>query len=257
MLIDTHTHLYLDEFLPDKNEALIRAIDSGVGKMIFPNVDLLTIEPMRDLHRRFPTETFMAMGLHPTEVKADFPQALKIVEDELILHSDDYVAIGEIGMDLYWDKTFREEQMKAFETQCRWAIERDLPVIIHCREALDETLEVLSGFSCKPRGVFHSFGGSHEDVEKIKKVGDFYFGFNGVVTYKSFPGSSTLQAVGKDRILLETDSPYLSPVPRRGRRNESSNLTYIASKIAELMDIPVQEVEDVSSSNATTLFRIS
>ncbi len=132
-----------------------------------------------------------------------------------------------------------------------------MPVIIHCREALDETLEVLSGFSCKPRGVFHSFGGSHEDVEKIKKVGDFYFGFNGVVTYKSFPGSSTLQAVGKDRILLETDSPYLSPVPRRGRRNESSNLTYIASKIAELMDIPVQEVEDVSSSNATTLFRIS
>lgn len=207
MLIDTHTHLYLDEFAPEKTETVIRALDSGVGKMIFPNVDLSTISPMRELHAMFPHETFMAMGLHPTEIGEDWEADLQAVRDEFESNIGDYVAVGEIGIDLYWDKTYRTEQMEAFSRQVDWAVDMSLPVIIHCREGLAEVLEVLRGKEVRPKAVFHSFGGTVDDVRAIREVGDFYFGINGIVTFKNSKLYEVLPEIGADRIVLETDAP--------------------------------------------------
>ncbi|MDE6038804.1 MAG: TatD family hydrolase, partial [Paramuribaculum sp.] len=214
MLIDTHTHLYLPEFdIDGGGEAAVRrALDAGVEHMIFPNVDLTSIEPMRLLHAKFPESTSMAMGLHPTEVGESWRDDLAQVEEELRSHRHDYVAVGEIGIDLYWDKTFAEQQMQVLERQMQWAQEMNLPVIIHCREGLDQTLEVLQGFGSS-RGVMHSFGGTPEDVERIRSVVDYHFGINGIVTFKNSKLRDSLPAITLDRLLLETDSPYLAPVP--------------------------------------------
>lgn len=256
MLIDTHTHLYLDEFLPDKREAVNRAFSAGVGKLLFPNVDLSTVGQMKALHADFPDRTFMAMGLHPTEVNDSWTTALAEIESELKTNRQDYVAVGEIGIDLYWDKTFAREQAEVFKRQCEWAVEYDIPVIIHCREGLDLTLEILDSLEKKPRGVFHSFGGTPEDVAKVRRCGDFYFGINGIVTFKNAALQPTVEAIGLDRIVLETDSPYLAPVPYRGKRNESAYIINIANKIAEIMNLPLDVVEAKTTANAETLFSI-
>lgn len=253
-MIDTHTHLYLDDFNPDKNEVVKRAIDAGVNHLIFPNVDLGTVEPMLALHERFPKNTSVAMGLHPTEVKETWRQDLDLIGkylDDTAIH---YVAVGEIGIDLYWDKTFRDEQMEVFGLQVEWAVRRDLPVIIHCREGLDEILEVFESSGTIPRGVFHSFGGSEKDVERIRRIGDFYFGINGIVTFKNSNLRDILPAIGIDRILLETDSPYLAPVPRRGKRNESAFLTHIAAAVGNSLNLPIDEIDRITTQNATALF---
>lgn len=256
MLIDTHTHLYLDDFSTDKKEVVQKALNEGVGKLIFPNVDFATVEQMKRLHAAFPFQTYMAMGLHPTEVKDDWKERLEEIERELNENASDYIAVGEVGIDLYWDKTFVAEQIKAFERQTKWAVDKDLALIIHCREGLEETLSVLSSMPVKPKAVFHSFGGSPEDVEKIKAVGDFYFGINGVVTFKNSRLDLSLPYIGLDRIVLETDSPYLAPVPFRGKRNESSYLPLIAGKIADILNVSVEEVCDTTTRNAQNLFGI-
>ena len=254
MLIDTHTHLYLDDFASEKTGTVRRALDSGVGQMIFPNVDLSTIEPMRKLHSEFPNNTFMAMGLHPTEIGTEWRRDLAKIKSELDSNPEDYVAVGEIGIDLYWDKTFRKEQLEAFSSQVDWALEKTLPVIIHCREGLSETLEVLKSKSIKPQAVFHSFGGSIEDVRAIREIGDFYFGINGIVTFKNSRLADVLPEIGLERILLETDAPYLSPVPYRGKRNESAYIVHTAKRIADTLGRSLQEVEMVTSENARRLF---
>lgn len=254
MLIDTHTHLYLDEFEPEKMETVRRALDAGVEKLIFPNVDLSTIEPMKELHRAFPSNTFMAMGLHPTEIGADWRNDIAKVKAELDTSPDDYIAIGEIGIDLYWDKTFRAEQLEAFSMQVDWAVEKNLPVIIHCREGLTETLDVLRRKEVKPQAVFHSFGGTVEDVRAIREVGDFYFGINGIVTFKNSRLSEVLPEIGLERIVVETDAPYLSPVPYRGKRNESAYVVHTAARIAESLGRNVKEIETATSENALRLF---
>lgn len=256
MLVDTHTHLYLDEFASEKAETVKRAIDAGVGKMIFPNVDLSTIAPMKNLHAEFPDNTFMAMGLHPTEVNSEWKHDLDLVKAELDAGSNDYIAVGEIGIDLYWDKTYRDEQMQVFSIQVDWAVERDLPVIIHCREGLDEVLEILDSKPIKPKAVFHSFGGTVEDVERIRRSGDFYFGINGIVTFKNSKLGEVLPAIGADRILLETDAPYLAPVPHRGRRNESAYIVHTAAKIADALGLSADKVTEITTANATRLFGI-
>lgn len=255
MLIDTHTHLYLDEFQPSPCDAVTRAIESGVEMMIFPNVDLSTIVPMKQLHNKFPQNTRMAIGLHPTEIGINWKSTLSTIESELSDNRANYIAIGEIGIDLYWDKTYRDEQLQALRTQFEWAVSLDLPVIIHCREGLDETLQVLDEMKEKPRGVFHSFGGTKEDVEKIRHRGDFYFGINGIVTFKNSKLREVLSTIGIDRILLETDSPYLAPVPHRGKRNESSFLIHTAAHIAQQLSISVDDLSKATSSNAHNLFR--
>ncbi len=262
MLVDTHTHLYLPEFISADNpqgplKAVERAVEAGVGHMILPNVDFTTVEPLHELHRRKPEVTSMAMGFHPTEVgpawRSDLERMLTLIGD-----GNGYVAIGEIGIDLYWDKTWAEQQMIVFEKQIDVAVQLGLPVIIHCREALPQTLEVLEGFSGKVRGVMHSFGGTQRDVIDVRrKAGDFYFGINGIVTFKNSKLRHSLPEITLDRLLLETDSPYLAPVPHRGKRNESSFLPHVAAYIADSMDIPVEQVARTTTSNAMGLFKIS
>ena len=256
MLIDTHTHLYLDEIQPSSSEAVVRAINAGVEKLIFPNVDLSTIEPMKFLHEEFPQNTFMAMGLHPTEVSESWQADLDKVYQELIANKEKYIAIGEIGIDLYWDKTYCKEQLIVLRKQFDWAVEYDLPVIIHCREGLNEILQVLDEMTEKPRGVFHSFGGTVEDVEQIRRRGDFYFGINGIVTFKNSKLREVLPTIGVDRILLETDAPYLAPVPHRGKRNESAYIVHTAAHIAQNLSLSTSQVETVTTENAQKLFRI-
>lgn len=256
MLIDTHTHLYLEEFQPSPQDAITRAIQAGVERMIFPNVDLSTIAPMQNLYNQFPQNTYMAMGLHPTEIKESWVEDLSKIKSEFELHKNNYIAIGEIGIDLYWDKTFKNEQMQALEQQFQWAVDTKLPVIIHCREGLDEILEVIDGMTAKPQGVFHSFGGTNEDVEQIRKRGDFYFGINGIVTFKNSKLRETLPCIGIDRILLETDAPYLAPVPHRGKRNESAYLIHTAAHIAQHLSLSIEEVASATTNNAKQLFGI-
>lgn len=255
-IIDTHTHLYLDEFSPDNDAAVARAIDSGVEKLIFPNVDLSTIEPMKMLQSKFPQNVSMAMGLHPTEVNDSWQESLAKVKSELSSAPKMYVAVGEIGIDLYWDKSFRNEQLEVFAEQVEWALELDLPIIIHCREGLDEVLSVLRRATAIPRGVFHSFGGSESDVLKIREVGDFYFGINGIVTFKNSELRTVLHLIGLDRILLETDSPYLAPVPHRGKRNESAYIINVATAVADALGISVEKVAETTTSNAEKLFNL-
>ncbi len=253
-MIDTHTHLYLPEFDSDGGgaAAVRRALAAGVGQMVFPNVDATTVEPMLALASEFPGHVSCAMGLHPTEVGEDRDEALGHILD-ILGDGTGYVAVGEIGMDLYWDATFRDAQMQVFDIQVRKAVEYGLPVIIHCRDGLDETLEVLSGIS-GVRGVFHSFGGTEADVERVRRVGDFYFGINGIVTFKNSRLREVLPAIGLDRILLETDSPYLAPVPRRGKRNESAFLPFVAAHVADSLGVSVAEVDAATTAGAVDLF---
>ena len=252
-MIDTHTHLYLEEFDADRSEAVQRALTAGVSHLVLPNVDLTTIEPMHRLHDEFADVTSMAMGFHPTEVNADFSQSLAEVERHF--GERRYVAVGEIGIDLYWDATYRREQMQALYTQLHWAKEMNLPVIIHCREGLSTILEVFDAFEGElPQGVFHSFTGTVDDVAEIRRRGDFYFGINGIVTFKKSTIPQLLPAVGLERLLLETDSPYLAPVPNRGRRNESANIPYICACIAQWLGVSNQEVSDATDANARRLF---
>lgn len=254
-LVDTHTHLYLDDFSPEQTDVVNRAIKSGVEKMIFPNVDLSTIAPMKALHAKFPENTYMAMGLHPTEITDSWNDELALIEKELMESPDSYRAVGEIGIDLYWDKSHRDEQMMAFARQVELALQFDLPIIIHCRDGLGEIIEVLSKTSGVPKGVFHSFGGTHEDVMKIREIGDFYFGINGIVTFKNSNLKDVLPTIGLSRILLETDSPYLAPVPFRGKRNESAYMMNVAQKIADVFGESVEKIAEITTYNAENLFR--
>lgn len=256
MIIDTHTHLYLPEF-EDPCAAVQRALDAGVGHMVLPNVDHTTIAPMLELHRRYPEVTSIAMGLHPTEVDGNYRDALRHIDNETrkLAGATRLVAIGEIGMDLYWDKTYRLEQREAFALQCRKAVELDIPVIIHCREALDDTVEVIASLTECPRGVFHSFGGTtEEDVEKVRAAGDFYFGINGIVTFKNSRLRQLLPAIGIDRIVLETDSPYLAPVPYRGKRNESAYIVHTCGYVAAQLGLSPEETAEITTHNACRLF---
>ena len=256
-MIDTHTHLYLEEFAPDYEAAVKRAIAANIEMMIFPNVDSNTLEPMRRLRSQYPKEIYMAIGLHPTEVTGgDIDTQLQFVTDELNRRPDDYKAIGEIGIDLYWDKQYREEQLEVLRRQMNIASEMDLPVVLHCREGLNEVLEVIDGLDKVPQGVFHSFGGTIEDVERIRRRGDFYFGINGIVTFKNCSLREVLPTIGIDRILLETDSPYLAPVPHRGKRNESAYMIHTANYIASIMGVTIEEVDAITTASARNLFDI-
>ena len=252
-MIDTHTHIYLEEFDADRTDVMQRALTSGVSHLVLPNVDLTTIEPMHELHQQFEHCTSMAMGFHPTEVNDDWRRSLAQVEHYLGINH--YVAIGAVGIDLYWDKTYHREQLAAFDAQCHWAVELGLPVIIHCREGLAQVLEVFDHFSGPlPQAVFHSFTGTNEEAEDIRRRGDFYFGINGIVTFKKSSIPEILPTIGINRILLETDSPYLAPVPNRGKRNESANIPHIAACIASHLAMSVDDVSAITDANAHALF---
>lgn len=257
MIVDTHTHPYLDEYMPDKTESVRRAIASGVSMMVMPNVDKTTIGPMKALHEAFPSNTIMAMGLHPTEIRQNWENDLADIEREL-RSGTGYHAVGEVGIDLYWDASFRNEQMAALDTQLNWAWQLDLPVIIHCRNGLDEILDIFRAHMGRlPRIVFHSFGGDADDINRIRAFCDPWFGINGIVTFKNSTLRNELRHIGIDRLLLETDAPYLAPVPHRGRRNESAYIMHTARHIADTLGLPVEQLENMTSSNAAQFFNIT
>lgn len=262
-MIDTHTHIYGSEFsiegqaessMQGQVETVDRAVAAGVDMMVFPSVDRSSVEPMKCLHALRLDNTALAMGLHPTEVKENWVDELGYLMS-VLNDGTQYVAVGEVGVDLYWDKTFEHEQMEVFDRQLAEASRLALPVIIHQREALDQTLEVLSGHP-DVRAVFHSFGGTVADVERIRRLGDYYFGINGIVTFKNSGLASVLPAIGIERILTETDSPYLAPVPRRGKRNESSYITYISDKIADSLLLDRTSVAEATTHNAKIFFTL-
>lgn len=253
-MIDTHTHLYLPEFGGEGEAVVDRAVAAGVEMMILPNVDLSTMGAVDAMHTLRPDVTRPAMGLHPTEVKTDYRCDLDAVMARL--RAGKYCAVGEVGIDLYWDKTFEREQMLVFDEQLAAAADLNLPVIIHCRDGLDRAIEVLQGHKRVP-AVFHSFGGSTEDVERILALGDhYYFGINGIVTFKNSILRSVVPAMPRNRIVLETDSPYLAPVPYRGRRNESSYLPSVLAAVAGALGLSAAEADAITSANARELFKL-
>lgn len=253
-MTDTHTHLYLPEFGEESAAAVERAIDAGVSRLIFPNVDSNTLKPMLELHRSFPQASRFGIGLHPTEVRDDYEEQWKGMQS--YLDSPGCVAIGEVGIDLYWDTQYRALQKSAFSLQLREAAKRKLPVIVHCREGLDEALECIANDGGgNPAIIFHSFTGTREDVRRIRDICDAYFGVNGIVTFKNAGYlREAVKEIGVDRLLLETDSPYLAPVPKRGKRNESSYLPYICAKVADTLEMPIDDVERITDDTAASLF---
>lgn len=252
MLIDTHTHLYAEEFDGDRTEAVQRCLDNGIEKLYLPNVDSESIPRMLELEAQFPDHCFAMMGLHPCSVKENYKEELEIVKEWLDKRK--FAAVGEIGIDLYWDKTFAEQQKEAFKTQIQWALDYKLPIVIHCREAFDEIYEVL--VSCKelPKGIFHCFSGTIEQANKILALGGFKLGIGGVLTFKNSGLDKVVEQIDLEHLVLETDSPYLAPVPHRGKRNESSYLKAIAEKLAALKNCSLAEVEETTTKNAIELF---
>jgi TatD DNase family protein len=254
-LIDTHTHLFLPEFENDQVPVIERAKSAGVGKLLLPNIDVSTINAMQNLCNIFPEYCFPMIGLHPTSVKQDYPEQLKRIET--LLQKNQFIAIGETGMDLYWDKTFIREQRISFEIQIDWTRKYSLPLVIHCRESFAEIIEIIKNKhdGSLYSGVFHSFPGNPEQADEVISLG-FKIGVNGIVTFKNSKLMEVVQKISLENILLETDSPYLTPVPMRGKRNESAYLVYIAQKIAEIKDIPLAEVARVTTLNAKKLFKL-
>lgn len=254
-LIDTHTHLYLEHFDEDRSEMMDRAKKEGVATFLLPNIDVSSIGPVREMLENYPEAKGM-MGLHPCSVKADYREELKVIEAEL--RSGSYIAVGEMGMDLYWDKTFVEEQKVAFRTQIEWAKELDLPVVLHVRDAFDETFALLDEMNDERlRGVFHCFTGNEEHVQRILGYGGFYFGIGGVVTFKNGGVDKVLPHIPREKVILETDSPYLAPKPHRGKRNESAYTALVAQKVADLWETDIENVAEKTSQNAKQLFRLS
>ncbi|MDA9622848.1 TatD family hydrolase [Flavobacteriaceae bacterium] len=253
-MIDTHTHLYLNQFKDDIDKVIQRSIDKGINKFIFPAIDSSHFNDMHDLKNKYPGSIYLMSGLHPVDVKENYKEELEFVVNSLKSHS--YVAIGEIGIDLYWDKTYLKQQQDAFEFQIRLAIKNDLPIVIHCREAFDEIFEILDKENCtKLRGVFHCFTGTLEQANRAIDLG-FVLGIGGVVTFKNGGIDKFLSQIDLKHIVLETDSPYLAPVPFRGKRNESSYITYIIDKLSEIYGLPIKEIASVTTKNAEKVFAL-
>ena len=253
-IIDTHTHLYLKQFNKDIDLVINRSKDIGVKKFIFPAIDSTHFDDMHDLKNKYPGSIYLMSGLHPVDVKENYNEELEFVVNSLKGH--DYVAIGEIGIDLYWDETYLKQQQDAFEFQIRLAIKNDLPIVIHCREAFDEIFEILDKENChKLRGVFHCFTGTLEQAKRAIDLG-FCLGIGGVVTFKNGGIDKFLHQIDLKHIVMETDSPYLAPVPFRGKRNESSYITYVIDKLSEIYGLPIKEIASVTTKNAEKVFAL-
>ncbi len=253
-LIDTHTHIYDSDFDADRAEVVQRALDNGIGMMLLPNVDASTIKPMMETYEQFLDCTRMMMGLQPEEVKGDYRQVLTAMEKEL--EKDIFIGVGEVGLDFYWDTTFEHEQLDAFETQLVWAKQLHLPLSIHCRNAFSFMVRLLEKHQDGGlHGVMHCFTGTEEEAKAYLDLG-FHLGLGGVTTYKNCAVKDFLRNIPLDRIVLETDAPYLSPVPHRGQRNEPAFLVDTAKKIAEYLSIPVEQLAEITTNNANSLFKI-
>lgn len=257
-LIDTHCHLYNKEFDKDRDDMVQRAEKEGVESFYLPMVDSHSRVALLDLEARYPGVCFGMTGLHPTSVKEDYTAELRIVENDLAQRS--WAAVGEIGLDFYWDRTFESQQYEAFDIQIEWAVRYDLPIVIHSRDSMKETIGVVRKHQSsvrqqggKLRGVFHCFGGSLDDALAIVELG-FYLGIGGVLTYKTSTLPAVLKEVPLSNLVLETDAPYLSPVPFRGKRNEPAYLRYVVERLALAKDISAEEVAIATTANAQKLF---
>jgi len=252
-LIDSHTHLFSEEFDSDRDTVVQRAKEAGIHLFCLPNIDVESIEHLHQMTDQYPDCCYPMMGLHPTSVKANYHSDLEVIKTALDKRK--YIAIGEIGLDLYWDKTFINEQISAFEEQLKWSIEWNLPVAIHTREAFPQVFESLYKVGVdRLRGVFHSFGGTQKELEEIERCKHFMIGINGVITYKKADFRDYLPLFPLERIILETDSPYLPPVPYRGKRNEPAYLLNVAVKLAEVYNLPVETIAAITSENVRKLF---
>ena len=254
MLIETHAHLYSKDFEEDVDQVILRAKEAGVGKILMPNIDSQSIEPMLGLEKAYPNFCLPMIGLHPCSVNDNYESELARVAHWLKKRK--FIAIGEIGTDLYWDQTFWPEQQKAFLQQCQWALDYDLPIAIHSRASISETIDLIKPFALKGlKGVFHCFSGSTAQAAEIKNLG-FYLGIGGVLTFKNGGLNELMAEIGMDQIILETDSPYLAPKPFRGKRNEPSYLTHIVRELSLCLDMNIVEISQMTTQHAKTLFRL-
>ena len=253
-LIDTHSHIYLQEFAEDRHDIFERSDNESVRKIMLPAIDSTTHKQMLDLEEEKKEICLAMMGLHPCSVKENYKDELKIVRD--YLEKRPFIAVGEIGLDFYWDKTFSKEQYVAFHEQIEWALQFDLPIVIHSRDSIDECIEVVASHQRgNLRGVFHCFSGNAEQANKIIELG-FYMGIGGVVTFKNSGLDKVIKDITLDNIVLETDAPYLAPVPFRGKRNEPSYLKYVVEKLSQIKNCSVDEVAEITTANAMKLFRL-
>lgn len=252
--IDSHSHIYLEEFAGDLPAVIERARSAGVSKILLPNIDSSTIGRMSDVCSAYAGYCYPMMGLHPTSVNSSYEDELRIVEKHLAA-SHDYIAIGETGMDLYWDKTFLNEQIAAFNRQIELALQYHLPIVVHSRNASDYIYNALFPYRNTPlKGVFHSFTGTQEEALRLLEFERFKIGINGVVTFKNSSLPQALQEIPLERILIETDAPYLTPVPNRGKRNESAYLGYTLHKVAAIYGKLPQEIAESTSNNTCEVF---
>jgi TatD DNase family protein len=253
-IIDTHSHLYLNQFSDDIENVIKKSIENGVKKFILPAIDSSHYEDMHHLKNKYPKKMYLMTGLHPTNVKENYKVELDFVVNSLKEYG--YIAIGEIGIDLYWDKFFLKQQQEAFRFQIRLAIEYNLPIVIHCREAFDEIFEIIVKENCDElRGVFHCFTGTLDQAKKAIDLG-FLLGIGGVVTFKNGGIDKFIDKIDLKHIVLETDSPYLAPVPFRGKRNESSYIIYVLEKLSEIYGISKEKIAEITTKNAEKVFRL-
>jgi len=253
ILTDTHTHLYSEQFNDDRTAMVQRAINSGVSRLFLPNIDSSSIDGMLALQQQFPKNCFAMMGLHPTSVGENYLEELSIIKNQL--NQQQFCAIGEIGIDLFWDKTFLKQQQEAFKIQINWAKERNLPFVIHCRDSFNEIFEILDELNDeKMRGIFHCFTGNLTQATKVIEYGGFKLGIGGVVTFKNSGLEQVLKHIDIKHLVLETDSPYLAPIPFRGKRNESSYIVNVAEKLSDIYQIPTQKIAEITTQNSVEVF---
>lgn len=255
MMIDTHSHLFVEEFTDDLPEVIQRAKEAGITHVLMPNIDDTTVADMLDVCNAYPDYCLPMIGFHPTSVDGESMKKVKAMKG-LLTEGHPYIAIGEVGLDLYWNKTYLKEQQQVLDEQIRWALEYDLPLVVHCREAFPELFEVLAPYkNTQLNGIFHSFTGTPEEMEKVLEYDCFMIGINGVVTFKKSTLPQILQTVPLERLVLETDSPYLAPVPYRGKRNESSYIIKVAEKLAEVYGVEVEGIKRQTTRNALKVFK--
>jgi len=249
---DTHTHLYLEQFDNDRHDVVKKAINGGIKYMLLPNIDSKSIQPMMDLCAAFPVNVFPMMGLHPTDVKENYLDELEIVKKHL--EKGGFYAVGEIGIDLHWDKTHLKEQQDALRQQIKMAKEFKLPIALHVRDSFDEVFEIIDEYADENlTGVFHCFTGTLEQAERIINWG-FKLGIGGVLTYKNSGLDQVIKDISPDHLILETDAPFLTPKPFRGKRNESAYIKYIAQNLSEIKNLPIEDLADTTTKNAMELF---
>jgi TatD DNase family protein len=250
--IDSHAHIYSDDFDVDRIDMMHRSEEKEIGKIFMPNIDHTSIDAMMDVESKYPTKCFSMMGLHPCSVKKDFQKELYIIESWLAKRK--FAAVGEMGTDMYWDKTLWNEQVEAFTIQVAWAKKYKLPIVVHCRESIDQTIELVEKLQDgNMTGVFHCFTGDAAQAVKLIKLG-FYLGIGGVATFKKGGMENVIPSIPLDKIVLETDSPYLTPTPHRGKRNEPSYIPLIGTRVAEIKNITVDELKSATTQNALKLF---